>query len=148
MRSVPYFALAALMLAAGFALLTITGSLMSRPAGPMAITVERPRALRCGTPSVDNVCVGDLVIVQAPRARAIAIYRTDIARGRNRLELACPGDPRCSGVRAAVYRAVPGEVYILAIDARVPLGETVDEAMLTARRQGATVEYQRIEVRL
>lgn len=45
------------------------------------IEIIRPRVMRCGTPSVDNVCNGDIAIIFAPAAKSLAIYRySDITR--------------------------------------------------------------------
>ncbi|MBP6859598.1 MAG: hypothetical protein KBC69_03200 [Candidatus Magasanikbacteria bacterium] len=85
-------------------LITACGSPSSPRKLDLHIEITRPKVLRCGEVSVDNVCLNDVAHIVATSAKVLVMYRYSEFTHEEKVLLTCPSaDARCQYLFGAIF---------------------------------------------
>ncbi len=113
-------------------LITACGSPSPPKKLDLNIEITRPRVLRCGEVSVDNVCFNDVAHIVATSAKVLVMYRYSEFTHEEEVLLTCPGaDSRCQYLFGSVFVRYelnqPGRVRVFALGEELVPGDGSSE---------------------
>lgn len=135
-----------------FVLLVVACSDSSPPSKlDLHIEITRPKVLRCGKVSVDNVCLNDVAHIVATSAKVLVMYRYREFTHEEEVLLTCPSaDPRCQylfgGFFVRYELSQPGRVRVFALGEELVPGD--DNSELVPLHHNGKYKLITLDVRL
>lgn len=115
------------------------------------IEIIRPKVLRCGKASVDNVCLNDVAHIVATSAKVLVMYRYREFTHEEEVLLTCPSaDPRCQYLFGGFFVRYelnqPGRVRVFALGEELVPGD--DNSELVPLHHNGKYKLITLDVRL